>query len=104
MKVVILGEDVDLTAAVAQAAIEMDATPLIAGREAVLVAQTAAEAGSTVMKVQTSDDNVNWTDVLTLNADTPVRIAQLKLAKYLRLNVTTAGTAGTGSAYLFASA
>lgn len=104
MNVVALGESVALNSAAAQTAVDLDATPLIAGREGVLIASTVWMAGGAVMKVQTSDDGSSWTDVLTINAQGPTVVKKVTLKNKARLNVTSAGTGGTGSAYLVGGA
>lgn len=100
MNLVALGEGIALNSAAAQSAVDLDTTPLLAGREAVIFASTNGLAGSAVMKVQTSDDGSTWTDVLTVNAQGPAVMKKVTLKKKARLNVTSAGTGGTGSAYL----
>jgi hypothetical protein len=64
------------------------------------VSATAAAAQAAV-DTETSDDNVAWTDAVTVSAlNRNVVKAEIELKRYARLNVTAAGTAGTVDAYL----
>lgn len=96
-----LGAAVSLAAAAAQASVDLaDTTPFASGFNAVAVIDEDAGAGAFVAKIQTSPDNVTWTDVLTKNGAGPISMAQVTLDRYVRLNVTSAGSAGTANAYL----
>lgn len=58
-------------------------------------------AGTGVVKVQGSDDGTTWTDLYTSAASPAPDIeADIICSKYMRANVTTAGSAGTVSVYL----
>ncbi len=66
-----------------------------------VIALSPNAAGAVVVKIQGSPDNTTWTDLLTLTGVTvPNLEAEVICAKYMRGNVTGAGTAGTASVYL----
>lgn len=58
-------------------------------------------AGTGVVKIQGSDDGTTWTDLYTSPASPAPDIeADVICSKYMRANVSTAGSAGTVSVYL----
>lgn len=106
MQIKILDEAVDLTSVAAGAAVEMAETPFLYGRQnAVLVISTnAAAGGSLEWKIQGTDDDPTdsptWTDLATTTAQGPVTLVEVRMYRYMRSNLTVAGSAGTGNAYL----
>lgn len=101
MNLKVLGENIALTAAAAQAAVQVTGTtPFLERKRGVLTAQTVGLTGAATFKVQSSDDNVAWTDEIVIAADAPVKKVEVSVRQYYRTNVTAAGTAGVGSAYL----
>lgn len=98
----ILGEAVNATAVAAQTAVDLDSvTPFIVGGSAVSMVVLTGVTGSPVIKIQTSPDNSTWTDAVTVSAITnSVVLDEVALQRYVRLNVTTGGSAGTVAAYL----
>lgn len=103
MKITTLGQGVSLTAAAAQTAVQMNTTPFLNGRELGLMTSAAGATGTPTVKVQGSEDNSTWTDIATFAlADiTAARMQTITASRYMRLNVTAVGTAGTVNAYLF---
>lgn len=96
-----LGTAVSLAAAAAQATVDLgDKTPFATGFNAVAVIAQEGGTGAFVAKIQTSPDNAAWTDVLTVNGAGPTAMQEVTLQRYVRLDVSTAGTAGTANAYL----
>lgn len=66
-----------------------------------VIALSPDAAGSVVVKIQGSPDNSTWTDLLTLTGvANPHLEAEVTCAKYMRGNVTGAGSAGKASVYL----
>lgn len=58
-------------------------------------------AGTGVVKIQGSDDGSTWSDIYTTAAGPAPDIeVDIICRKYMRANVTTAGSAGTVSVYL----
>jgi hypothetical protein len=97
-----IAKNVSLAAAAAQTAVQPTVTPFIPGRNATLVFDVDGLVGATV-KVQGSDDGTTYADVATVSAQGPVLLQNVTIQAYMRLNVTTAGSAGKASAYLLAS-
>lgn len=96
-----LGAGVALTAAAAQAAVFCDDTPFSPGFNAVATISLTGATGAPTVKIQGSDDNVTFTDLVTVSAITAnVVKAEVTIQKWMRLNVTAVGTAGTVSAWL----
>ena len=103
MNVKTIGEGIDLTAAAAGSSVDLNGTPFVEGREAVLVVSTDALSGAT-LKVQSSEDGSTWTDELTVSSQGPATFRRVTCKRYIRYNVTVAGTTGTANAYLLGSA
>jgi hypothetical protein len=104
-KISVLGEAVSLTAAAAQAGVAMSATPFDNGFNAVLTVHLAGATGTPTVKVQGSVDAAFTApvDLLTVTSITGlIKMTEVTLYQYMRLNVTAVGTAGTCSAYLTA--
>lgn len=100
-KLITLGAAVSAIAAAAQAAKDTDDTPFSPGFNAIATVVLTGVTGTPTIKVQTSDDNVAWTDAVTVSAlDRNVVMAEIEVKRYARLNVTAVGTAGTVDAYL----
>lgn len=95
MDLVTLGED--LAAVAVGASNEMNTTPTMEKHNVIgEIVPDAAFAGTA--KIQGSDDNVTFVDLLTIT-DTAGKKAGFLTKRYMRVNVT-ARTAGTCSAYL----
>jgi len=93
-----LGTDVSLAAAAAQTAVDLGSkTPYASGFKAVGVITQLAGAGSFVAKIQTSPDNSTWTDAVTMTGAKPNTFVEFTLDRYVRANVTAAGSAGTAN-------
>lgn len=93
-----LGEGLNSVAAAT--AVEQDTTPAMQNHNVIVeIIPDASFAGTA--KVQGSDDNSTWVDLLTVT-NTAGRKASVRNRRYMRANVT-ARTAGTVSAYLTAS-
>lgn len=102
-KLLTLGAAVSAAAAAAQASQATDETPFAQGFNAIAEIVLTGVTGAPTIKIQTSDDDAAWTDVLTVSALTRnVVKAEVALKKHVRLNVTAAGTAGTVDAYIHA--
>lgn len=100
-KLLQLGAGVSLTAAAAQTAVLSDDTPFSPGFNAVATISLTGATGTPTVKIQGSDDNSTFTDLMTVSAITSnVVKAEVTIKKYMRLNVTAVGTAGTVSAWL----
>lgn len=101
MKLQSLGEGVSLAAVAAQTAVDLHSiTPFGDGFNAIAAVHQNAGAGSFVVKVQTSPDNSTWTDAAVVSGVGPAKLVEVTLQRYVRLNVTAAGSAGTCNAYL----
>lgn len=99
MKTLVLGENVAATGVAAQSAVQPLATPFLAGRDVVAKIVLNAVTGTPTVKIQGSDDNSVWVDLLN-NTSLMSKEGNIKMRPYMRLNVTVAGGAGTVSAYL----
>lgn len=96
-----LGAAIDLDTAAAATAIDLGSeTPYANGFTAVGVIVQLGATGSPVAKIQTSPDNSTWTDAVTMTGLVPTTMAEVALQRYVRANVTTAGSAGTANFYL----
>ena len=104
MKLMAIGEGVSLSATGAGAAVQPNATPFVQGREAVAVVDVRGVAGSPIIRLQGSDDGTTWTDLVVHSGNPPAKMTQITLPKYLRYNVTAAGTTGTANVYLLGAA
>lgn len=102
MNLLTLGAGLDLTAsAAAETALDTIETPFARGFKAVATIHFTGATGTPVVKVQTSDDGTNWTDVLVTSGVTRfLWKAEFDLKKKVRVNRTAAGTAGTCSAWI----
>lgn len=99
MKTLILGEGVNAAAVAAQTAVGAVATPFLDGRDVVCDLDLTGVTGTPTIKVQGSPDNVTWTDLVT-HTVLYRKCYNIKVSRYMRLNVTVAGSAGTASCYL----
>lgn len=100
-KLITLGAAISAAAVAAQAAQETNKTPFSPGFNAIAEIVLTGVTGAASVAIETSDDNVTWTAVLTVAALTRnVVKAEITLKSYARLNVTAAGTAGTVDAYI----
>lgn len=97
MKTLILAEGVT-SAAAAQAAVEPLATPFLAGRDVVAEILPQGVTGTPTFKIQGSDDNTTWVDLLT-STSLGAKKGNVILRRYMRFNTTVAGTGGAVSAY-----
>lgn len=103
MKIQALAEAVSNAAVAAQTAADLgNKTPFLPGRKykAVVSLSPDATAAGTI-KIQGSDDNASWTDLMTCSA-LAGKQALVTGYRYMRSNMTAAGTAGTYNAYLVA--
>jgi hypothetical protein len=99
MKTLVLAEGVASTVA-AQAGVALVATPFLAGRDVVGCIDLTGVTGSPVAKIQGSDDVAFTTPVdLMTSSILGLKKGNFKLMKYMRFNITTAGTGGVASAY-----
>lgn len=85
----------------AQAGVKLGDTPFFTGANCTLELD-APMAGAIVLAVQGSPDNTTWTTIRTINAAQSVAMVfeLTDLPKYIRTNVTTAGTAQTLNPFL----
>ena len=92
---------VNVAAVAAQAGVQLGQTPFITGGNCTLELD-APMAGAIVLAVQGSPDNSTWTTIRTINAaQSAAMVFELTdLPKYIRTNVTTAGTAQTLNPFL----
>lgn len=84
------------------ATVQMTTTPALPYREAVLCINTSANYDRTI-KVETSGDGTTWEDVsgaTIAGANKPDLMMSVVLGKYMRVNQTATGTAGSASVYL----
>ena len=98
MKTLVLAEGVAGGTVAAQSAVQVLATPFLAGRDVVGVIDFTGTTGSPVGKIQGSDDNSTWVDLMTSSV-LGQRQGNFKLRQYMRFNITTGGTGGVASAY-----
>lgn len=104
MKIQMLAEAVSNAAVAAQTSVDLgNKTPFLPGRkvEAFIDVSSDASAAATI-KIQGSDDNSTWVDLLTSTALAGKR-AMVTAYRYMRANETVAGTAGTYNAGLRAT-
>lgn len=100
-KLITLGAAVSAASVAAQAGVLTNVSPLARGFNAVVQINMTGVTGTPVIKVQTSPDNSTWTDATSVSVITRSGFrAEITLDKYARLNVTTAGSAGTIDCYL----
>lgn len=99
MKTLVLGENVSATAVANQSAVQPLATPFLAGRDVIAKLVNNGVTGTPTVKIQGSDDNSTWVDLLT-NTTLISKEGNIKMRPYMRLAVTVVGSAGTVSAYL----
>lgn len=105
MRTQTLGQAISLAAVAAQTAVAMNKSPFLNGRTAALVVGQSGGAGAYTLKVQKSGDGTTWTDVASLTSTelgAGPRILEVKLDRYMRANVTAAGSAGSANVYLIA--
>lgn len=100
-KLITLAAAVSAAAAAAQTGVLTNVSPLARGFNAVVEINMTGVTGTPVIKVQTSPDNVTWTDAASVSVITRNGYrAEITLDKYARANVTTAGSAGTFDMYI----
>lgn len=99
MKCLVLAEGVSGSAVAAQTAVTLTATPFVSGRDVVGVIAPADLTGTPNHRIQGSDDNIAWVDLMT-NTTLALKMQTIILRPYMRFNVVTGGTAGLASAYL----
>jgi hypothetical protein len=99
MKVLNLAVAVSGTAVAAQAAVELTATPFVAGRDVVGVIAPVGMGGTPSVTIEGSDDGTTWV-VLATNTTLGLQMVNLVLRAFMRFNVGTVGTGGTYNAYL----
>lgn len=101
MATVTLGHSVPYDALSAGSPIQLGQSPFLEGERCVLhISFSPDAAGSGVVKVQGSDDGSVWVDKFNITNVAPSTSDTVRCHKYMRLGVTTAGSAGTVSAYL----
>jgi len=98
MKTLVLADNVSATAVASQSAVLLVATPFLAGRDVVGFINMNGVTGAPNIKIQGSDDNVTWVDLMG-NTTLVDRQANFKLRQYMRVTVAGAGGAGLYSAY-----
>lgn len=98
MKTLVLAEGVSSAAVANQAAVQPLATPFLAGRDVVGVIDLTGTTGTPTAKIQGSDDNSVWVDLMTSTV-LGHKEGNFKLKQYMRFAVTVAGTGGVASAY-----
>jgi len=98
MKTLVLAEGVAGGAVAAASAVQLVATPFLAGRDVVGVIDFTGTTGTPVGKIQGSDDNVTWVDLMS-SSILGLKMGNFKLRQYMRFNITTGGTGGFASAY-----
>lgn len=99
MKVLNLAVAVSGAAVAAQAAVELTATPFVAGRDVVGVIAPAGVTGTPSVTIEGSDDGTTWV-VLATSTALGMQMFNLILRPFMRFNVGTAGGAGTYNVYL----
>lgn len=100
MTVQALATNVDATAVAAAASVDLEnKTPFLPGRKVkARIGFSADVAGAPVVKIQGSDDDSAWTDLLT-STGLIEKEGMVTAYRYMRSNVTTgATTTGTYSA------
>lgn len=104
MKISMLAQAVSNASVAAQTGVDFgNKTPFLTGRqvEAFIDVSSDATAAATI-KIQGSDDNSTWVDLLTSTALAGKR-GMVQMYRYMRANQTVAGTAGTYNAGLRAT-
>lgn len=97
MKAQVLGED--KAAVAAGSSVDMSTTPFMDRHSVVGCINVSPDFNGTYV-IQTSDDDSNWTTVLTVTGANQVnKKASVQLKRYVRDNMT-AFTAGKASSYL----
>ena len=99
MKNLVLGEGIAATGTVAQAAVDAKATPFLEGRDIVARLDLSGVTGTPTIKIQGSSDGTTWSDLVT-HSVLYSKEYNIKCNRYMRVNQTAAGSAGTYSAYL----
>lgn len=96
MQLIQIASKVSNAAVAAQAGVAVtNATPFLVGRTVIAkICFDNVSSGAPVVKIQTSPDNVNWTDALVSDGSTAGIEGVITLDVYYRTNVTTAGGAG----------
>lgn len=97
MKTLILAQGVSATAVANQTAVQLLATPFLAGRDVVSTIDPSGVTGTPTFKVQGSDDNTTWVDLHT-STSLGQSNANIKLRPYMRFGVTVVGGAGVVTA------
>lgn len=99
MKVLDLAVGFAGDAVAAEDAVELEATPFLAGRDVVAVIAPVGVTGAPSVTIEGSNDGTTWV-VLATNATLGLSMTNVVCRAFMRLNVGTAGTAGTYNAYL----
>lgn len=104
MKIQALAEAVSNAAVANQTAVDLgNKTPFLPGRKYVAEIVISPDATATgTIKIQGSDDNVTFVDLLTSTALAGKR-GMVTGYRYMRAGMTVGGTAGTYSAFLKAA-
>lgn len=99
-----LANNVSAAAVATQAAVTTKSTPLLNGRAGLVVLSFAGVTGTPTVLVETStDDGATYGVAATVTVTGPVTLVEVPLGTHLRTRVSVAGTAGTFSAYAYAS-
>lgn len=98
MKTLVLAEGVAGGTVAAQSAVQLVATPFLAGRDVIGTINFTGTTGTPVGVIQGSDDNSTWVTLMTSSV-LGLRMGNFKLKPYMRFNITTGGTGGVASAY-----
>ena len=99
MQLLTLATAVSATGVAAQTAVNSNVTPFGNGRDVLIeVIPTVALTGTPTILVEGSGDGVTYTTLVTHTALYEKKY-QVKAQRYMRVNVTVAGTAGAVSVY-----
>lgn len=96
----LIASQVSAAAAAAQAGVATNVTPFLPTRSATLNVDVDGITGTPTILIQTSPDNATWTTQATISAQKSMLVEEITLDKYIRLDVSVAGSAGTVSAWL----
>lgn len=95
-----IASQVSVATAAAQAGVATNTTPFLPTRSATLNVDVDGVTGTPSVTIQTSPDNATWTTQATISAQKSMLVEAITLDKYIRLDVSVAGSAGTVSAWL----
>lgn len=99
MKVIVLADNVSATAVANQTAVQLLATPFLAGRDVVATIDPNAVTGTPNFRIQGSDDNTTWVDLAT-STSLGEKVFNIKCRPYMRFGVFTVGGAGIVTAHI----